>query len=200
MSIYQVVVKGTWRATNQLRNILHYEFPGYIPNSTELQDFVDNLDDDYKDYLRIHFSEEVAFSRYGLRRVDIAEQPEAELVPTAGTWSGTAASNELPGQLSAMFTVKAFTAYPRSTRTFLFPFTTGAVNTDGLLDSAVVTAIVGFANDHITVAVTGQSSSQRVAVEYGGDPRAVVDYNVVETVVVPTAFRTQRRRRRGVGS
>lgn len=200
MSIYQIVVKGLLNGSGQLRNVMHYEFPGYTPNDTELQSFVDNLDDDFRDYLEPLYASTVALTGYGVRRVDIGDQPEFEFIPTAGTWVGDDAGTQLPPQVSAMVTWKAPTAYPRTCRSYLWPMTESGNSTAGSIEATYRTAIFGWATDSMTVVVAGQSSAQRVAVEYGGDPRVVTAANVVETASNLATWRTQRRRRLGVGA
>lgn len=200
MSIYQVVVKGLLLGSEQLRNIHHYEFPGYVPGLAARQSFVDEFDGNLKTRLQTHLSDQVDILSYGLRRVDIADQPEEERTPTAGTWSGTGSSDLLPTQVSALITWKAFTAYPRTTRTYVFPMGENASNADGLIASTVVTALQGYGGDILTITIPGQDDAVKVAVKYTAVPRIILSSNTVETVSVAESWATQRRRRRGVGA
>lgn len=200
MSIYQVVIKGRYGEGNQLRNIRHYEFPDYTPSEAEAQEFVDNLDDDLKDYLQGFFNNDVHIDSYGLRRVDIAEQPEADIVPTAGAWDGTNSADNLAAQLCGLVTWKAFSTYPRTARNYMFPFTETNNSASGLPDATVQAAMLGYADDSMSIVITGQENAHAVTVQYGSDPRAVVDYNILTTVAVASFWATQRRRRPGVGA
>jgi hypothetical protein len=69
----------------------------------------------------------------------------------------------------------------------------------GGIQSANVTALFGFSIDMETLAITGQTDANKVAVEYGGVPRAVILSNPVSAAPVPNVWATQRRRRPGVG-
>lgn len=199
MSIYQIVLKGQTNDDIQLRNVHHYEFASYVPTSAQLQEAVDELDSAYKDALQAHFTDNCDFNAYDVRRVDVGDLPTIELIATAGAWSGSSTVDPNPSQLAAMCTWKAPTVYPRSTRSYLFPFTTDLVNTIGRIDATVVGDIEDFASDAASLVITAGADAVKVAVEYGGTPRAVTDSNQVETFVVTNVYRTQRRRTAGVG-
>lgn len=198
MSVYQVVVKGSYPG-NQLRNIMHYTFPDYIPNSTELQEFVDGLDSDYKTSLQTYFHTSVTFSSYELRRVDVANLPSTELTPSAGSWSGNGAADRLPMQNCLLVTAKAPTVFPRTVRTFMFPMTENDNTGSGQPSSTVQSAGLNWGGNILTIPITGQADALRVAVKYTGTPRVVSSFNVVQTVVVSGNWATLRSRKAGVG-
>lgn len=200
MSIFQIVQKGDFKDLDQLRNVHHYEFPGYVPVTTELQEAVDALDAAYKSNLQATFSDTVDFEKYGVRRVDIGGLPEADFVATAGSWSGTDGLAPLPTQVSALVSFKAPTVFPRGSRMYLYPFTEGANNTNGLIDSIKLTAMLAAGSAMLTLVITAQPDATKMAVKYSGTPRAVTASNLLTTVFVNSNWATQRRRRRGVGA
>lgn len=199
MSIYQVVVKGLLQSSGALRNITHYTFPDYDPDSTEKQAFVDEFDSKFKNRLRAHFHPNVQVASYGLRRVDTGNLPEEQIVPTAGAWVGTSAGNQLPEMNCVMVTWKAAAAFPRSQRSYLFPMSVGAVTADGGVLAAVLTNANLWGTDARTIVVTGAASALKVAVQYSGTPRVVTSFNVVTSSATAGRWRTQRARRLGVG-
>lgn len=151
----------------EMRNIHHYEFPGYTPSTTELQEAVDAVDTAYKSNLQAQLVNDVQVYGYDVRRVDIGDQPTAEYNATAGDWVGSSAVDPLPPQLCAMVTWKAFSAYPRSTRSYLFPFNEGSSDGLGQVASGTFDLIDDFALDMITLSITGQTDASKVAVQYG---------------------------------
>lgn len=199
MSIYQVTLKGQTNDDIQLRNIHHYEFASYVPTNTQLQEAVDAIDAAYKSNLQATFTDNCDFNAYDVRRVDTADLPTIEFIATAGAWSGSDVADPNPSQLAAMCTWKAPTTFPRSTRSYLFPFTVTFVNTIGRIDAAEVGNVEDFADDMFSLVITGGADAVKVAVQYTGDPRAVTASNPVETRIVTNIYRTQRRRTAGVG-
>ena len=199
MSIFQVAVKGSLGTGIQLRNIHHYEFFGYTPDATILQEFVDNLDAAYKTNLQALFANEVTVRAYDVRRVDVGNLPAVEFVPTAGAWSGTETANNYPAQVSVLVTFKAPTAYPRTTRTYLFPMSVDQATINGDPAAGTITACNAWADAMFTIDVTGAIDPDKVAVKYGGDPRVVIDSNDVLTRIVNPVYSTLRSRKPGVG-
>jgi hypothetical protein len=199
MSIYQMVVKGSAGTGIQLRNIHHFEFPGYVPTPAELEEAAEALATHYETWLVNMFAAQVSIRAIDLRRVDIGDLPTQEYVPDGWPVSGTGTGDMLPTQVSALVIWKAPTTYPRSTRTYVFPMTETASGPVGGIQSANVTALFGFSIDMETLAITGQTDANKVAVEYGGVPRAVILSNPVSAAPVPNVWATQRRRRPGVG-
>lgn len=199
MSIYQIVVKAVANDNDELRNIHHYEFGAYVPDASQLQELVDGIDTAYKSNLQSDYADAVDFYAYDARRVDVGNLPVIELLATAGGWSGTATGDPLPSQCAAMVTWKAPTVFPRSTRSYMFPFAVASCNAIGRVQAAIVGHMVDFAADMIEHAVTGATDPCKVAVKYGGTPRAVIEENDVVTNVVRNVYRTQRRRTPGVG-
>lgn len=199
MSIYQFVVKGSLSDGTELRNVLHYEFTGYTPNTTELQEAVDDLDDHYKSNLQSYFTDNLTMGEYEVRRVDIGDQPASDFTVTGGTWAGSNVSDQLPAQLAVLVSGSSGTAFPRTVRSYLFPFTSANITGDGLVLAAARTAAGAWGTDSQELAITGQLNANRVAVKYGGDPRAVTDSNQIKTASGKSKFATQRSRRLGVG-
>lgn len=200
MSIYQVVLNGQIGSGPFVNNVHHYEFPGYIPDATEIQEFVDNVDAAYKSNLQGYFWENLHFQSYTIRRVDVGDLPGADFVPTAGAWDGSNSGAKMPNQLCALVTWKGITVFPRTTRSYMFPFTEAHNESGGTIAAALVSDLEQFASDMVTIDVTGQANPYKVAVKYGGDPRAVTDANITYLPVVTSTWRTQRRRVAGFGS
>lgn len=199
MAIYQVVVKASEGAGDQYRNVHHYQFFNTVPSTTALQELVDGIDAAYKTNLQANISDSVTFDAYDVRRVDLGDYPTIEYVATNGTWSGTNTNDPLPHQVAALVLFKALTPYPRSTRTYLFGFTEGGNASNGRIESGLVTNLEDWADDMFTIETEETFDPDKVAVQYGGDPRVVVDENDVTQRTVRAVWATQRRRRRGVG-
>jgi len=200
MSIYQVSVNGLLQGSGALRNIVHYEFEGLVPDATQRQTFIDNLDAAYKLDLQSHFANTVAVANYGLRRVDIGDQPEQLVTPTAGGWVGGSGGEQLPESLSAIITWKAFSTFPRTTRSYLFPMTEPDNTATGGIAAVVLSDLNDFAANAITITYDTGVTARKVAVRFGGAPRVVVASNPVTSFAVAGRWRNQRRRRLGVGA
>jgi len=199
MSIYQFVVKCQTSGGEQFRNIHHFEFPNYVPDATELQEAVDALDAAYKTNLQSDMSTALSVWGYDVRRVDQAELPTQQIIPTAGAWTGNSGGDRLPNQVAALVTWKAPTTFPRTTRTYMFPTVEGNLAPSGALVATYLLALAAWAADADVLAITGQDDALKVAVKYGGDPRVVVDYNYLSSVTISNVWATLRRRRPGVG-
>jgi len=199
MSIYQLVVKGRAAGASQLRNIHHYEFPNYVPDEDQVIEAVQAVADAYEEILLGAFPGSVTFEAFDVRRVDIGDQPTAEIIPAGWPVAGSAAGSQFPPQVSALVVWKAPTAFPRSTRTYLFPFVVTAGSPTGTLTLTWRTAIATFQLALEELDITGDPPAQKVAVRYGGDPRVVVASNLVSAAPVDSVFATQRSRRYGVG-
>ena len=201
MTFYQVTVKGEISGVSQVRNVHHYEFPDYVPTQANRQTFIDAFDSDLKTRLQSIFSTRVEIQGYDMRRVDIAEQPTLPMTATGGSWVGTASGHTLPAQVAGLVTFKAETAFPRSTRTYLFSFSEENNNEDGEVGATAQSAMTAWGGDILTIVIPGETSAVKVAVEYTAAPRIVADANVVQNVSVSSGrFATQRRRRVGVGT
>jgi hypothetical protein len=183
-----------------LRNVVHYEFPTTVPSPAQLQAFVNVLDNDYKDNLQTPLSPNVSIHSYDVRRVDIGDQPTLTLTPAAGAWVGGSTGEQLPEQLAALVTWRAFSTFPRTTRSYIFPFTEADNTGNGNLSAASLAFLEAFALDVMSILYEAGLSANKVAVEYGGTPRVVVASNAVTTREVSPHWATQRRRRLGVGS
>lgn len=199
MAIYRVTVKAFHNSTDAQFNVHHYEFPGYVPSETERQEFVDNLADAYETVTIPNTSAVVDFNEIEIRRVDIGDQPSEVLVPDGWPVSGGGTGNSLPPQICAMLRFKAPTAFPRSGRVYLQSYTTAHNNSIGRILAATVSELDAMALLLEEIEVTGQVDAQKVAVTYGGNPRAVVDSNVLFAVGSRNIWQTQRRRTPGVG-
>lgn len=199
MTIYQIVTKALFNTTEEFRNIHHYEFDAGDPSTTEMQAFIDEFDGELKTHVQAYFSSLVSVYAYDVRRVDVGDLPTIEYIPTAGAWNGTDTSDPLPPQNAAMVTWKALTAFPRTTRSYMFPFTGGSTSSEGIMTGTARTALQTWANAIIFITPSGGMDGDKICVEYGGDPRAVVAHNDVATVTVKAVYRTQRRRTYNVG-
>jgi hypothetical protein len=199
MTIYQLVVKGNYDDIVQLRNVHHYEFPDYVPTTAQLQALVDSFDTDLKTRIQTYFSNKVDIDAYDIRRVDLGNLAAVEYQATAGSWTGGASGEPLPTQIAGLVTFKAPTVFPRAARSYMFPFTEAHNSSAGIMATVLETALLGWGGDILSHVIPGAANAVKVAVEYGGDPRAVTDSNVLESVSVTNVWATQRRRRRGVG-
>lgn len=199
MTIYQVVVKARNVHGDEFRNVHHYEAPAVLSNA-EKQEVADTMSEDYRTNLQNAISTQFTFYGVDIRQVDIPNLPAVEYTPTAGAWDGTQASeNLLPTQNSALVTFKAQTAFPRSTRSYLWGFTEAANTNTGIIDASVITALEAWRDDVETLVIPGPTTLTKVAVKYEGTPRAVTSANPVEGVSVTARWATQRRRRFGSG-
>jgi hypothetical protein len=199
MSLYQIVVKADYNDAIQMRNIHHYEFSGYVPDATQLQEFVDGVDAAYKSRLQSIFNQLIDVNAYGVRRVDVGEQPEADFIPTAGGWTASNAANSMPSHIAAIVSFKAATAYPRSTRTYLFPFSEDTNDANGTLTTGALLSMVNWGQDMLEISITAGSNAIKVAAEYAGTPRVVSDWNQVTTIVASQTWGTMRKRKPGIG-
>lgn len=199
MSIFQIVTKASWDSVEQFRNVHHYEFAGYVPDTSQLQEAVDELDAGYKTNLQGHFVNEVQVYGYDVRRVDLGNQPAVEYEPTAGAWNGTVTGNPLPSQISPLVTFKALSTFPRTTRTYLFPVSNADGSTKGTPTQTLLDSMEAWADDILELDITGGLNADKTAVKYGGSPRAVTDNNEVTVIKCAEVFATQRRRKLGVG-
>ena len=200
MTIFQIVAKARDTEASEFRNIHHYSFFNYTPDSTQLQEAVDALDAAYKTELQATYHDDIEFYAYDVRRVDIGNLPGIEYVPTAGTWFGTQGTDRMPNQMAALVTFKTQTDYPRSTRNYMFPFGESANNALGRVTAATITQLTDWGEAILSLDITGGLDADKTAVEYGGTPRAVTDFNDVNIVSTTNVWGTQRRRKPGVGS
>lgn len=185
--------------TTELRNVLHYEKSDGAADMATIQEAVDALDGMYKTHLRALFHTQVTVYAYDVRRVDVGDLPTFNIVPTAGEWAGTNGADPMPFQVSGLITWKANAPFPRTTRTYLFPFGEGYNSTGGKLAAIAVTPMTNFANAAMTIPIAAGIDWDKVAVKYGGDPRVVVDQNEVETFSITNVWATMRSRRPGYG-
>jgi len=199
MSIYQLVVKANYGGVTQLRNIHHYEFPSYVPTETELEEAVQALADAYEELFQAAHTSIVTYNAIEARRVDIGDQPSSEIIPAGWPFAGTASGSPLPPQVAQLIVWKATTAFPRSTRTYMFPYAVTAVAAGGAVTTTWMTAAATFQLALEQLAVTAQPDAQKVAVQYGGDPRVVTASNLVSAAPLTNIWATQRSRRTGVG-
>lgn len=199
MSIYQIVARARFDTSHEQRNVHHYEFPGYVPSTVQLQEVVDGLDVIYRTHLQGSFHSGLEVYGYDVRRVDLGDLPTLLFTPTAGAWVGSAAGDPLPPMVSGLVSFKAATEFPRTSRTYLFTIAEGANTAQGIVGAGTVTAMTDWGNSILDIFVTGAADAVKVAVRYGGDPRVVVASNPLTTVVANAIWASQRRRRQGVG-
>jgi len=200
MSIYRVTVKALFNGPEDQFNVHHYEFPGYVPDETQLQEFVDNIAAVYEEQILQYHTALVSYEAIEVRRVDVGDLPSVDLIPDGWPVAGAATAPTQAPQVAALVVWKAATAFPRSTRSYLPVFFSAAVGPQGQVASAIRTVLAGFATIMEEIDITGDPPAQKVAVQYGGDPRVVVASNLVTAAPIPTAWGIQRRRRVGSGS
>lgn len=198
MSIYKIDTVMHMGVANECRTTAHYEFFSYIPSITELQEFIDNLDAAYKVELQSFYPNEIGFDSYDVRRVDTGDLPTVQFIATAGAWVGLHSGDPLPYQTAPLVTFGAPSTFPRTTRTYLLPPVELYNGSSGDPDGVWITACEAWADAVFELDVTGQVNPDKVAVKYGGTPRAVIADNEVETRVVKTVWASQRRRRIGI--
>jgi len=199
MAIYQLVVKGNSNDGNALRNVHYYNVSGTTLSVAQQQELVDGVDSAYKAFLQAILADTVAISAYDVRQVDLPDLPAIEYIPTAGAWGGTENSDQLALQLCALTTFKAPTVYPRTSRTYHFPMTEFSNTGDGRLDPSAQTDCNLWAAGMQSIPVTGGLNPEKCTVKFGGDPRVVTDFNILQSFITARNFATQRRRKRGVG-
>lgn len=199
MAIYQIVVKARATDTTEFRNVTHYEKSDGVADLPTIQEAVDYLDGRYKARLQSLFHNSITVYGYDVRRVDVGDLPTFDLVPTAGPWAGTNGADSMPFQVAALVTWKANAPYPRSTRSYLFPFGEGYNAPGGKLAAGAITNIGLFAAEVMELDIAAGIDWDKVAVQYGGDPRVVTDQNEVETWEVTNVWATMRSRRPGYG-
>lgn len=189
---------GHMKVGNEWRNVIHYEFPSYVPTTGELQEAVDELDGDYKTGFQAIWPNEFGMDQYEARRVDLPDLPSAFFTATAGTWIGTASQDLLPLQTALLVTWKAPTAFPRTTRSYLPAGTEADNDTQGDPNPALITIANAFAVAVINLSITAQVDARKVAVKYTGTPRSVTTSNTIVTFVTKTVWASVRKRRIGI--
>lgn len=199
MSIYQIVWKGLIGTGVECRNVHHYEFPGYVPTTAELQSAIDDLSTDYLVELQAHQHPQLSNYGFDVRRVDLGDQPTLELVAANQPYAGTGLNQLLPRQVALMVRWKAPTAFPRNCRSYLAGFTSTDNDGNGVATASLVTAATAWGDSVEALTVAGQADANKVSVRYGGTPRVVVASNPVTFESVAGTWRTQRRRTPGVG-
>lgn len=199
MAIYQIAVRARMTDTTELRNVVHYEKADGPADLATIQEAVDKLDSLYKTHLRPLFHASLTLYAYDVRRVDVGDLPTFNIIPTAGTWVGANGADSMPFQVSALVTWKANAPYPRSTRTYMFPFGEGYNAPGGKILNTAIGALNTFAVNAKELDLATSTDWDKVAVRYAGDPRVVVEWNEVETHLVTDVWATQRSRRPGYG-
>lgn len=176
-----------------IQNVMHFRSTNapIIGNSTALGDLADIMDALY-DGLKSSISETVDFDLVRVQNVTADELLGAALWPTLN--SGTATGNRKADQVAALLTMPTARPKTRGGAFFgVFSGTTGGPDSD--LDSSALAAVLSFGTELLLEQVFGSSSY-----------RYVVYNTVLKTFVLPvaaiahSAWRTQRRRRAGVGS
>lgn len=200
MSIYRVTVKAEWDGSDDQFNVHHYEFPNYVPDDTELQEFVDNLGDLHETYVVPYCTSVITYNSIEVRRVDVGNLPSAELIPDNFPIAGTATGVSMPPQVAVMLRFSAPQAYPRSGRVYLPVMAASQLGSTGRTVAGLIAIMDTFGQALEEIAVTGQVDAQKVAVTYGGTPRVVTASNVLFQAPTRNIFQTQRRRTPGVGS
>jgi len=199
MSIYRITVKALHTAGGAQYNIHHYEFPGFVPTTGEAEEACQALADVYEEVLMGQFADQVTFEEIEYRRVDVADLPTAVYVPTGWPRAGGGTGVSLPSQVAAVLRWVGNTTFPRSARTYLPSFVAGTLATNGQLTGAVQAVMNTAALAMEQLEITGQPDAQKVAVQYGGAPTAVIASNLVSQRPVEGTWGIQRRRRRGTG-
>lgn len=200
MSIYQIVTKAVYQATDGYRHVAHYEFPAYVPLVADIQDAIDDLDAAYKARWQTVFTDDIVLEGYDVRRVDIADQPTIGYVGPNNPWAGTNVGDCNVPQSALLCTFKALTTFPRTTRTYMFPTNSGTLSAGGRVDAATTIVLNAWGADVVQLLVVGDTDAQKVAVKYTGTPPTVTSSNQVTIVTSSSNFSTLDSRKSGVGS
>lgn len=120
-----------------------------------------------------------------------------ELLPSVD-WTtltvGTAAAKLLPAQVAVCVFFRTTRPKTRASK-FVGGWTSNALDTDGTISAAVLALMQTFGD----ALVTGISESGDEA-DYGAYNQPLDRFTSVDNAVIPVHYRTQRRRRQGVGS
>jgi len=185
--------------TGSIINVLHYEFDGYTPGLSELEEATDALVAAYVSNLQTALSTLVAIFGVKWRQVDVPNLPEILIPPSGGQVNGSNANDPLPAQVALLVTARAPTAYPRTARTYLGGFCEDNNANNGRPLAVLRDSAAEWLVDASVLEITGAANAQRVTVEYGGAPRVVVAWNTLLTGNVATVWSTLRSRKPGVG-
>lgn len=199
MAIYQVTALQTFRA-QECRNIFHYITTADL-DAAQGQEVADavraawvSLDDG------ANLVNDFTIYGINLRKVDVANLPEALYSFTSGSYSGTTTSAPgVPNQIALLVSGAAPTTFPRRVRTYLAGVSRDNIGDNGFWAAGLLAdAAVWFAAMD-SIAVTGDTLL-RAAVRYTGDPPVVSASNRITAYTVKANPATQRRRRIGIGS
>ena len=199
MSIYRFTVIATHSQSGAQYTTHHYEFPGYVPTEVELEECLQGLADIFDEIILPFNAQQVTYNEIEHRRVDVPDLPSGTFIPDGWPVNGTEATNSLPHQVAAVLRWNAPEEYPRSGRIYLPSFGVGQCAAGGFLNGTTRTVLDGVAAAMEEIPVTGQVDAQRVAVKYGGTPRAVIASNVLFWRPTSATWGIQRRRRPGTG-
>lgn len=198
MAIYQITCNARFGGVDEMRNIHYYDSGPSALTDPEVDQVAFSLLNTYETHLQSLFDEAVTVYGASVRRVDEPNLPPRDYLLGVNEWSGGGPGNSLPSQTAALVTWKGVSVYPRTTRSYLFPFATSAIGATGTLLSAVVDDLQAWGAAMLELSYAG-GNVDKVAVRWGGTPRVVVEHNDVFTVQVKPVLATQRRRTRGVG-
>lgn len=199
MAISCVTVKQQMRS-QEVRNVLYYQHADNLTD-TQRQDAADAIRAAWAAFdTSVGLVNDWNLYAVNFRRVDVADLPGIDVVPTAGVLTGsTSASPGLANPTALLISFAAPTTSPRRARTYLAGMSTAQLQDSGFWPAAVVTAAGTLATALDSITVTGDTML-RVAVRFTGSPPAVTVSNRLQTFIVRSNPATQRRRRIGIGA
>ena len=191
--ILRITCNFRFDALDEYVNVYHFEWAGVdgLSDDLAMDQVAADLDAGY-DEVNDDVSDKVAF-------VDIQGQniTKNTLLPTK-TWPtmtiGLATGDVLPTQVAANVYFRTQRPLTRASK-FLPPYTQDATNPTGGLTTVALARVQSFGD----LAVLGFTVVVN-HLTYGAYNAALERFTPVTAAVVPTKYRTQRRRRVGVGS
>jgi hypothetical protein len=191
--VLRVAVRFLWDDLSDIINVWHIAVASLGTASTDtevMEDIAEGLD---AIYTNVEGAVTNRVAGLDLSGVNVTQNVLLPVVPFIS--AGTSAGESLPLPVSPM--IQFGSATPRhGSRIFLPPFGEGT-NVDGIVQAAFVAMMEDFAADVLTgiFGTTNSVAAERVAYDRSaGVARSLV------SAFIPVTFRTQRRRRQGVGS
>lgn len=200
MAVYRVNVLQNMRG-QRMMNVYYYDTTTTL-SANDAVELAEAIRDNYIDSdLVLNQASVWSYAGIGLRRVDVADQPELDIAPSSGSLSGSgSAGTDLPMQVALLIRGSAFSEFPRRVRTYIGGMVEGQLS-NGLFSSTVIDRAIAFIHLMDTIQVTG-AELDRVAVRIGdeGSGPVVTAFNRVLAYTATEVPATQRRRRIGVGT
>ena len=178
--------------TEEYTNVFHYKVTSSagISDLDYMTSVAKELDEDYQ-IINLDISDELDY-------VDFVGQnlTKNELLPTVG-WpvlvSGVDATSILPFQVAACVFFRTLRPKTRASK-FVPGYCESSLTVGGLMKPAAITLLQSWGDSILSGIIEGGNVA-----DYGAYNGEFDRFTPVTSAIVPTAFRTQRRRRVGVG-